>query len=371
VPDGPEAIEGPWLARVLASSGLLAAGRSVTWEWSIIGADRGFTGRIALVRWRADGEGAPAGGPVVAKFPDAGQDWTRCEREVHFYRELAAEAGLAVPRFVHAETRPDEALIVLLLEHVDGVMVDILEGAGVDQVEAVVTALGAMHGRWWESRRLADTAWLPRWGGGTRGHAEPHQRRAARYRRRIAPFLERFGDAAAPGLAELIERLGPVLEAALAEMKALSPTLLHADLHLDNLVFGLGADAEPVVVLDWQSVSFGPGLYDLARFLTGSMPARVAADAMGQLCGRYREEVARAGGPRADQRRWERDFRRMMLVVLAGFVSGYGGRDPATMGRRERRLADQAASVDGMGGLLVELDLVADVREIEEAAGAW
>ena len=50
-------------------------------------------------------------------------------------------------------------------------------------------------------------------------------------------------------------------------------TLVHADHRVDKLLFGDPANDE-VVVLDWQTVAGGPGGYDLAYLLGGSLVSR-------------------------------------------------------------------------------------------------
>ncbi len=44
-------------------------------------------------------------------------------------------------------------------------------------------------------------------------------------------------------------------------------TVQHADYRLDNLLFGTGAGTPPVTVVDWQTVTLGPGPADVSYFL--------------------------------------------------------------------------------------------------------
>jgi aminoglycoside phosphotransferase (APT) family kinase protein len=45
----------------------------------------------------------------------------------------------------------------------------------------------------------------------------------------------------------------------------------HNDYRVDNLLFADGPDADPVVVVDWQTCVYGPGISDLAYFIGGSL----------------------------------------------------------------------------------------------------
>jgi aminoglycoside phosphotransferase (APT) family kinase protein len=48
-------------------------------------------------------------------------------------------------------------------------------------------------------------------------------------------------------------------------------TLLHQDYRVDNLFFDEGSPDGSVVVIDWQGIGRGPGIYDLCYFLGGSL----------------------------------------------------------------------------------------------------
>ena len=47
--------------------------------------------------------------------------------------------------------------------------------------------------------------------------------------------------------------------------------MLHQDFRCDNLFFASGDTGEDVVVIDWQGLGRGPGSYDLAYLLGGSL----------------------------------------------------------------------------------------------------
>ena len=48
--------------------------------------------------------------------------------------------------------------------------------------------------------------------------------------------------------------------------------LVHGDYRLDNMLFGLPGADRPLTVVDWQTVSLGPAMTDLAYFLGCALP---------------------------------------------------------------------------------------------------
>src|SRR5262249_14447015 len=83
-------------------------------------------------------------------------------------------------------------------------------------------------------------------------------------------FLESFGDSLPPGGRALGERILRHLEGILAALVKRKRTLVHFDYRADNLFIDL-TRREPIVVLDWQLMMWGPGAYDVARLAGGSI----------------------------------------------------------------------------------------------------
>jgi aminoglycoside/choline kinase family phosphotransferase len=82
-------------------------------------------------------------------------------------------------------------------------------------------------------------------------------------------------------------------------------TLLHGDLRLDQLFFAVSSDDAPVTALDWQITGIGRGAYDLAYFLSQSLPTEDRRSGEQQLIERYAERLAAHGVvyPRDELRR--------------------------------------------------------------------
>ena len=261
---------------------------------------------------------------MIAKMPAARDDWLRCLREVRFYRELPGPAGLPLPRLLHAGVDEASRRIILLLEDVGGVDGDILAGCSPEAA----------------ARRCLELE---------------HARRAARYCKRIPTFLDWYGDVLAPGLREVIEALAVDLTTHLEVMTTQPLTLIHADLHLDNIAFDRMPAPTAAMILDWQSASRGPAVYDVVRLLTSTSKGQDSHAAFPGLIDGYRAALEAGGVPRAETARLSTAIRSTALCVLAGFVSGYGRRHPDSMQQRERSAVELATSSEGMGGLLMTI----------------
>ena len=79
----------------------------------------------------------------------------------------------------------------------------------------------------------------------------------------------------------------------LERLDALTPTLLHGDPRLDNLLFRR-SEASPVIV-DWQGLSKGPGMLDVGYFLTQSLTVGDRKHHSSALVDAYRLELVAQG----------------------------------------------------------------------------
>ncbi len=138
----------------------------------------------------------------------------------------------------------------------DVVQGDVLEQAESDRAEATTRALAVMHARWVEDEALSRFDWLQ-----SLAVWEPDPDWVASRR---SLFLERFGDRLDDLGWALLDRIGEAQHVANARLAGAQQTLLHAELHLDNVVFEQGT--EPVL-LDWARCSRGPLAIDLYELL--------------------------------------------------------------------------------------------------------
>ena len=190
------------------------------------------------------------------------------EREVCFYRDSAPRLRGPVAPCYHAAFDASAGIFDLLLGDANPAVVgDEIRGATVAQAELAVTELARLQGPLLGDATLGDAPWLHRDTPVNQGLITALH----------ASFVDRYGDRIAPQHRMVCERLVGGFDAYLAEEAAEGRNgtlqgLVHGDYRLDNLLFG-AADAErPLTVVDWQTVTWGPAMTDLAYFLGGALP---------------------------------------------------------------------------------------------------
>ena len=190
--------------------------------------------------------------PVPGSIPDV---LGMFRNEVLFYREVAPVVGVRVPACYRADENADGST-VLVLEDLSA------WNPGADPV-AAASLLAGMHSRW-EGRAAARWPWLrPVYAG---------DELVARLYDQTWPDL-----ATRPGLPASVLAFGEsahgrVTEAERAIATAGPLTLVHGDASTQNM--RTGPDGE-VALLDWEDVSYMPGVLDLAWLLVSSTdPAR-------------------------------------------------------------------------------------------------
>lgn len=186
------------------------------------------------------------------------------EREVRFYREVAPRLTGPVASCYHAAFDASAGVFdVLLADASPTVVGDEIRGATDVQARLAVTELARLQGPLLGDTALANAPWLNR-------DAPINQ---ALITQLYAGFLDRYRDLIAPPHLEVCERLVAAFDAYLAAeaVEDRCQGLVHGDYRLDNLLFGEAAD-HPLTVVDWQTVTWGPAMTDLAYFLGCALP---------------------------------------------------------------------------------------------------
>jgi hypothetical protein len=369
VPETPDDLTPSWLTTAMRQGGVLRQGSVTAAEWERVGEGYGFTGLVARVRLRYEGADGEEPFSLIAKLPMAEEGvvsghralqerdpelrrryYDRCVREERFYREVGAAFA---PRLYYAAADDDRRRVVLLLEDLTGRQGDVLHGCSIEDTALVIEQIGPFHARWWGEG--APVSAFPRGGG------DPEARQE-RYDGQAEFFLQRYGDVVPGAVRAVIERLRSRLAGVLAELAAGPATLIHGDLHLDNVIFDARGDGRSAVVFDWQMASVGAPASDVALFLFGSLGVEDRRAAEGALLDRYAALLAEhgMGGYGVDDLR--RDCRLALLAVLAGTVGWLTSLDPSELSARERAL-QKAVLADGrLVAAVLDHDVIALLR---------
>lgn len=225
--------------------------------------------RVAL--GYADGQHGPASVvlKVAAADPSSRQTGLAMglyEREVRFYTDIAPWlSGGPVAQCHHAAYDPQTGVFDLLLgDAAPATVGDEIQGATIEQAHQALTQIGAVHGPLLGDAALAGAEWLNRETPLNQGLI------AALY----AGFIDRYRDDIAPEHRDVCERLVRSFDDYLTAEAASGRQqgLIHGDYRLDNLLFGEAGAERGLTVVDWQTVSWGPALTDVAYFLGCALP---------------------------------------------------------------------------------------------------
>jgi len=284
-----------------------------------IGADYGLSSEI--VRVRAPAGASPA--TIVVKIWDT--EKAAGKGEVAFFRRFGRDAGLRIPACRAAALDPERHRGVLVLEDFpDAAQGDCLDLLDRDRQRRLARDFARFHRRWWTSEEVRAADFL------IPMTAIRHD--AEYFASRRALFLERYADRLAPDLRPLVDAAEAVEERANALLAACPDALLHADLHLDNMMFE--PDGTPVI-LDWARAGHGPAILDLAEIAFLAGPPENAAE----VADVWFAEV-NADAPRIDRDTAERALTGAVLRFVVRSTLGVAAWNPVS--EREARMITTA-----------------------------
>ena len=320
-----------------------------------MGEEYGFTGLVGRVRLRYEDAAGDPPASVVVKLPSVRDDvsFERHARELRFYRELDVPFA---PRLYYGAADDEQCTSILLLEDLSaGRQGDVLRGCSVDDAARVLVAAAPFHARWWEER--SGRSGFPPFG------RDPETRQE-QYGLQVERFLAEYGASVAPAVCELVERLRSQLAVIVGALYAGRRTLIHADLHLDNVLFDARGDAS-VTVLDWQTVSVGPAAWDVALFLCTSLDVEDRRAAEDDLLEEYVALLAAQGVSGCSVEDLRLECRLALLVLLAGTVGWLSTPRRSEQTGRERALRHAVLANSRLAAALTDQDvgaLLEDVR---------
>ena len=346
----PDLVDAGWLTTVLRGQGLLAAdARAIRVTPVPVG-----TGQMAdTVRFAMEYEPAAAGpASVVGKFASqdpqslsTGRIMRAYEVEVRFYAEVAPRVATRLPRLLFAALDPVDAWFTLLLEDIhDATQGDEIPGCDAVVAAAALDQMAALHAPCWEDPELAGLDWIDR------ASPEGDEFTAAIVTGVFPGFLERYADRLDSDHIGLLEAFIPRIRTWMARERG-PRTIVHADFRLDNLLFTPG-DPAPVVV-DYQTVTWGAGAYDLAYFVGGCLEPDVRRPAAEGLVAGYHDALLAGGVTDYSVAELVTDYRRecfggLMMAVGASMLVKQTERGDAMFLTSVRRHAQQSLDLDAL-----------------------
>ncbi len=351
-PTQPGAVTAEWLDRGLRNAGVIGAQRIEAVEWEAIGTGQvGDSARFTL-HYSNAGEGPET---VAGKFPaaDANSRGTaaafgRYAREVGFYRELRGQVDLraAVPHI--AEIADDGIDFVLIFEDLGPARGgNQLAGCSLDDARAAVRQAAALHAPSFGNRAILDAPWLQPVAG------QADQIRAL-YPNAQAIWRERYADRLEPEYMAACEELAE-MAGFYFKREAPPQCLIHGDFRLDNMLFDIKDGAEPIAVLDWQTVALGNPMIDIGYFLGCGIGASLRRAHEAELLDLYCAEMTGRGVAMSRDSVWT-DYRLGALhgISTAVFSAAYVERTPRgddNFLSMARGACDLALEHDSLGAL--------------------
>jgi hypothetical protein len=255
---------------------------------------------------------------LVGKFPSddprsrqtgvlLGNFW----KEVSFYRELQPRLGIRTPRCYYAEIREHGPEHALLLEDLaPAVQGDQLRGCTPEVARAAVLELVGLHAPTWCDASLRGVEWL--------GAANETTVQIGRglYQSQLPAFLARFRHRLKADEEEILSRVAASTRAPFEPLGDVFAAV-HVDYRLDNLLIDEAQSPPTIATVDWQSVTLGSPLADVAYFLGAGLLPEVRRAVERDLVDAYHRGLLAAGVTGYDTKRCWDDYRR---GVFAGFA---------------------------------------------------
>ena len=262
------------------------------WRWPAVGSPGVRLARIGAeygqmgTLYRAVFEPPPSHRPssMVVKFSE---DLREAEQEMGFYRDFGPRFLPNTAHFYAGRADPERGRAVLCLEDLtSAVQGDAERGATLEQMHAIAEVVGKIHGDAWGRASPGAHAWLSEW--------EPIRGNPSDMHEKAARFLARHGEKLDARQRRLVTGLGSALISACERLSRHPQTLVHNDLHLENILF-TGPDARQPIILDWQTVCLGPGVVDVARTLVECVSVEARRRCQGEVVARYVDALHRHG----------------------------------------------------------------------------
>ncbi len=279
IPATPGEIGADWLSHVL--------GAEVT-SCRLLDAHAGTTGRAVLAVEYAQAGDLPA--RLFVKLPPedpAQRAFVTATgmgiNEARFYRELAAEVPVRVPRCYHSDWEDSGEQYIMLLEHLEDsgcTFNNASQHYSLDYVRGVLAAFARLHAAYWDTPRFdTDLAWV----------LPPPQHAIAVDLIKIA--LEQYEQQMPPVFGDMARLYLEHTDAIHDLWQRGTPTVVHGDVHDANLFL----DGREPGFLDWAIVARAPAMRDVGYFLAGTLTPEHRAGHDRELVAFYREQLLANG----------------------------------------------------------------------------
>ena len=262
-----------------------------------------------------DGRGAPGPASLVVKRPSSSAEvravvegWGMYQREVLFYRDIAATAGIRTPKAYVAEIDPATNDFVLLMEDLaPAVSGDQVAGLSLGEARLALDGIADLHATWWNRPELAALeSTLNPFGEG------PWAGTGARLADAWPVFEPFVAARTSPVLVRVGARMPAAVEPLMIDMARGARTLCHGDFRADNLMFAPGGGG--LITVDWQATLQARGALDVGILMSMSVTEDLRRAHETELLRAYYGKLTAGGVQGYDYDAFFHDYRRGLLI---------------------------------------------------------
>lgn len=264
-PIHPDEITPEWVTHALKNNGYLENSFIKKIDKKILGEAKGLLSSVVRVGIEYDRKEENAPSSVVVKIePEEGDfinfnnEFRAFQREIKFYREVAPNIPIRLPKFYYAVDEPPAYSLVLedLSNYSAG---DQVVGMHKQQVQSVVKQIAKVHSAYWNNEALSELGWMPKTNGVSLNFAE-----------NWPSFVKNYGFCLDDRAIKLGDKLSGSIDWKNSEIEKRPQTIVHSDLREDNIMFGPLGSEDATIILDWQLAIRSVGAMDIARLIGGS-----------------------------------------------------------------------------------------------------
>ena len=341
IPNTPKDITPQWLTEALCSTGKLP-NTVVTSLYIEPIAELTCAGQLARLHLSFSQSQLTPPSALIVKLHASDEflraktrPFTPDKHEILFYQQLATEIPLRIPHCYYSAMNVPEGKYIRILEDLAPAKAgDQIKGSTAKETALALRAIACFHAYWWKREKLEGLDWLA---GSTTDSNPVSPWVINQYRKAFPIFVNKIGFL----LTDAVKTFGKQLPEKLTNTPQFGKpqrTLIHGDFRLENVFYGTSLGESGFAVIDWQDISYGEGVWDVAWFIGGCLqttPRRQAEER--QLLKIYHEtlKVNGVNGYTFDTC-WE-DYRRAMLRYFVQAVLMVASLNPEN--DRENRLA--------------------------------
>ena len=234
--------------------------------------------------------------------------------EVGFYRDLQPRLSIRTPECYHAEIDDSGSAFTLLLEDLGAASPgDQIAGCAPNIAQAAVLELAGLHAPTWNKPELRQLNWM-------RPAGAPAQtdQNLLLFQQNLPGFLNRFEETLNTETIGIFEQVAAQNSYSKLFSKYSEACLVHGDYRLDNLLIDTSTTPVSIYAVDWQTVSPGNPMLDVALFVGGSLLPEARNLHEDTLVREYHERLTSLGVTDYDWHRCWNDYR---LATFTGFMT--------------------------------------------------